>query len=97
MSITASSLAFLGLPGGMEWVVIAMIGLLLFGRRLPEIAKSMGKSVVEFKKGLRGVEEEIDRAGDQDMLPPPDKTQNNAPASPESRESRDKEEVSSGK
>jgi len=67
----------LGLPGSWEWIIIALIGLLLFGKRLPEVGKSLGRSIVEFKKGLRGVEEDIDRAveqGDQaEMLPPPDK------------------------
>jgi sec-independent protein translocase protein TatA len=50
----------LGLPGGWEWFVILAIGLLIFGRRLPEIAKGLGKSIVEFKKGIKGVEEEIE-------------------------------------
>ena len=49
----------LGMP---ELIVIALIGLLLFGKRLPEIGKSLGKSVVEFKKGLSGVEEDVNKA-----------------------------------
>ena len=52
-------LAFLGLPGGMEWGIILIVGLLIFGRRLPEIARSVGKSVVEFKRGLKDVKNEI--------------------------------------
>jgi sec-independent protein translocase protein TatA len=52
----------LGMPGGAEWIVIAAIGLLLFGKRLPEVGRSLGKGIVEFKKGLKGVEEEIDTA-----------------------------------
>ena len=55
MPFNFNSLA-LSLPGGSEWIVIALIGLLLFGKRLPEVGKSLGKSIVEFKKGLRGVE-----------------------------------------
>ncbi len=44
---------------GFEWIVILVIGLLLFGRRLPEVAKGMGRSIVEFRKGLKGIEDEI--------------------------------------
>jgi sec-independent protein translocase protein TatA len=33
--------------------------LLLFGKRLPEVARSMGKGITEFKKGMRGFEEEL--------------------------------------
>jgi sec-independent protein translocase protein TatA len=54
----------LGMPGGAEWIVIAAIGLLLFGKRLPEVGRSLGKGIVEFKKGLKGVEEEMEAASD---------------------------------
>src|SRR5207248_4880909 len=50
-------LAFL--PSGGQWFVIAIIGLLLFGKRLPEVGRSIGKGIVEFKKGLAGIEEDI--------------------------------------
>lgn len=49
-------------PSGFELVVIALIALLLFGKRLPEVARGLGKGVVEFKKGLKGVEEEVEDA-----------------------------------
>ncbi len=44
-----------------ELIVILGIGLLLFGSRLPSVGKNLGKSIVEFKKGLKGVEEDVDR------------------------------------
>lgn len=54
--------AFLGLPGGYEFLGIAFVALLLFGNRLPSVMRSLGRSVTEFKKGVAGIEEEIDAA-----------------------------------
>ena len=62
MDCSTVCIAFLGLPGGMEWVLILLLGLLLFGRRLPEVSRSLGQSVVEFRKGIKGIEEEIEES-----------------------------------
>lgn len=51
------TLAF-AMPGMQEMIIIGIIGVLLFGTRLPKIARSMGSSIVEFKKGVKGVEDE---------------------------------------
>lgn len=51
-----------GAPGWSEMLIIGMIALLLFGKRLPEVARSLGKGIVEFKKGIRGVEDDVDSA-----------------------------------
>ncbi len=53
----------LGMPGPFEMLIIAGLGLLLFGKRLPDVAKGLGRSVVEFKKGLREVTDDVDGAG----------------------------------
>jgi len=50
---------FEGLFQPMHLLVIGIIAILLFGKRLPDIARSLGKSMVEFKKGLKGLEDEI--------------------------------------
>jgi Sec-independent protein secretion pathway components len=47
-------LAFFSMPGGLEWVVIGLVALLLFGKRLPGVAKSLGQALHEFKSGLNG-------------------------------------------
>jgi sec-independent protein translocase protein TatA len=43
-------------------ILIAAIGLLVFGNRLPDVGRSLGRGIVEFKKGLRGIKDEIDEA-----------------------------------
>lgn len=56
-------LAFLpGMSGPWELMIVGLIALLLFGKRLPEVARSLGKGIVEFKKGVRGIEDEVDHA-----------------------------------
>jgi sec-independent protein translocase protein TatA len=45
--------------GPMEMMIIMGIAVLMFGKRLPEVGRSLGKGIVEFKKGLQGVEEEL--------------------------------------
>lgn len=45
--------------GFTELMIVALIGLLLFGKRLPQVARSMGLSITEFKKGVRGIEDDV--------------------------------------
>ena len=65
------SLAFISMPGPWEIIIILVVALLLFGRRLPEVGRSLGKGIVEFKKGLRGIEDEVNKAGDDKSDPKP--------------------------
>ncbi len=49
--------------GWPEMVLIGVVAVLLFGRRLPEVGRSLGRGIVELKKGLRGVADEVESAG----------------------------------
>ena len=54
--------AFFGMPGHLEMIIILVVMLLLFGNRLPSVMRSLGRGVVEFKKGVHGIEEDIEDA-----------------------------------
>jgi sec-independent protein translocase protein TatA len=47
--------------GMAEILVVLVIGLLLFGNRLPDLARSLGKTLVEFKKEVNGGQEDLPR------------------------------------
>ncbi len=55
-------------PGPMEMLILGVVAVLLFGERLPEVGRSLGRSLVEFKKGVRGIQDEIMSAA---TAPPP--------------------------
>jgi sec-independent protein translocase protein TatA len=61
---TQHALAFLSMPGHTEWLIILVIALLIFGKRLPELARSVGKSLTEFKKGINEAKESTDEVVD---------------------------------
>ena len=48
IELAFSGLLGFGFPGGYEWIILLVLGLLIFGRRLPEVGRSLGKSIVEF-------------------------------------------------
>jgi sec-independent protein translocase protein TatA len=62
MTVAAHTFGLLGflLPGHAEWVILLILGLLIFGRRLPEVGRSLGKGIVEFKRGIKGIEDEVE-------------------------------------
>lgn len=60
MSIDCISLLAMWTPGPLEMIVIGVVALLIFGKRLPEIAKGLGKSMIEFKNGIKEAKETRD-------------------------------------
>jgi sec-independent protein translocase protein TatA len=50
--------------GPLELMVVMGVAVLLFGKRLPEVGRSLGKGIIEFKKGLRGIEDGFDITSD---------------------------------
>jgi sec-independent protein translocase protein TatA len=56
----------IGMPQGLDWLWILLIALLVFGgKKLPEIARSLGRSLNEFKKGVKEIEDTKDEVADE--------------------------------
>ncbi len=55
--------------GPWEMALLLLLALLLFGKRLPEVGKALGKGIVEFKKGVKGIEDEIEVASSKPVTP----------------------------
>jgi sec-independent protein translocase protein TatA len=56
----SSLFAFIGLESPVHWLIFGIIGILLFGKRLPEMGRYLGKTIIEFKKGMKGLEDDVD-------------------------------------
>jgi sec-independent protein translocase protein TatA len=56
--MNAPLFAMFGL-GTPEILLLVVLGILMFGRKLPDLARSMGKSMTEFKKGMNGIEDQV--------------------------------------
>lgn len=64
--MTPCLIPMLSLPGGSEWIIIALVVLLLFGgKKIPELMKGLGKGVRSFKDGLNDATKEIKDAADK--------------------------------
>jgi sec-independent protein translocase protein TatA len=56
-------MGFFGAPGLTELMIVGGIILLLFGgNKLPQLMRGLGQGITEFKKGVRGIEDEIEDA-----------------------------------
>ena len=56
----------MSMPGGMEWLLIALVVLLLFGgKKIPELAKGLGSGIKNFKKAVKDDEDEIVNKSDE--------------------------------
>lgn len=53
---------FFGMPGWAELAIIACVMLLLFGHRLPKVMRSLGQGIVEFKKGVNDINDDVEDA-----------------------------------
>ena len=62
-----TNLLLLGfLPSRSEWIIIALVILLLFGgKKIPELMRGLGKGVKSFKDGVNEAKEEINKAKDE--------------------------------
>src|ERR1700758_2451402 len=54
-----------------DMLIILLLGVLLFGRKLPEVGRYLGKGIVEFKKGIKGLEDEVDTPASPPVTPTP--------------------------
>lgn len=71
--------AFFGMPGHIELLIIAGVMLLLFGHRLPKIMRSLGQGIVEFKKGVNDISDDIEEASKEKVEKKPEsKSEENA-------------------
>ncbi|MGJ8671547.1 Sec-independent protein translocase subunit TatA/TatB [Rubritalea sp.] len=67
----STTLAFLGSFGGQEMMIVFLIVLLLFGaKKLPQLARGVGKSMGEFKRARDEFEHEITRAEHEETIKP---------------------------
>ncbi|MBN1422443.1 MAG: twin-arginine translocase TatA/TatE family subunit [Planctomycetes bacterium] len=68
--------------GHWEIIAILVVALLLFGRRLPEVARNLGKGIVEFKKGVRGIEDDVEQGSTKRIENPSQDYTYERPATP---------------
>jgi sec-independent protein translocase protein TatA len=91
---------FEGLLAPSHILILLIIGILVFGKRLPEVGRSLGKGIVEFKKGMQGLEDEVQSVSTRpaaqlpaEPLRPPQRVTPTAPTAPKFQETLSEPEV----
>jgi len=69
MFTSGATLGLLPNLGPWEYLIFGAVLLLLFGRRLPEVGRSLGQGIVQFKRGLRDIEDEVDKSSTPKRAP----------------------------
>ena len=70
MYCTYLSISFIGLPSGSEWIIIALVILLLFGgKKIPELMRGLGKGVKSFKDGIEDAKSELNKPKEEEKAP----------------------------
>jgi sec-independent protein translocase protein TatA len=65
MTEYAQNIMAIGMPQGLDWVWILLIVLVIFGgKKLPDLAKNLGRGMSEFKKGLNEVQNDVQNTKD---------------------------------
>jgi sec-independent protein translocase protein TatA len=72
------------MPNGPTLIVLCILGVILFGRRLPEIGRSLGKGLKEFQNGMSGMEDQLTETlspteAARPQLPPPPRVSSAVP------------------
>lgn len=64
------TLFLFGMPGGWEWILIVLLVLVFFGaKKIPELARGLGKGIREFKDATKEIKRDIDNAGEVEENP----------------------------
>jgi sec-independent protein translocase protein TatA len=69
-----NSIFLIGMPGGSEWIMIAVAVLVLFGaKKIPEFAKGLGRGIREFKDAVKDVKKEVNEGASAGKIEEGDK------------------------
>lgn len=98
-TLAMTLLAFLNSLSPLHLLVVGVVALLLFGNRLPEIARGLGRSFNEFKRGLREVGDDDDKDGPDkpDKIDPPGRSARDGGKSPTRDRESESSEIGAGK